>query len=120
MLYVVDRPDPRLSPYGVFVAQQALGGVALGRNRYREALTHFLPYLETGEDYITMMSLLAAAKLGDLDKFNEILDRATAVSADNVKRLRFYVDTLNAYVLSEKGKREEAAALVLKGELHSV
>lgn len=112
--YILDRPDPGLSPHGFLVAQQALGGVALGRNRYREALTHFLPYLEKGDDYTMLMSLLAAAKLGDLEKFNEILDRATAVSADSVKRLRFDVDTLNAYALSEKGRRDEAAELVLK------
>jgi hypothetical protein len=119
--YVVDRPNPGLSKHGVLVAHQAAGLIALGRNKYREALDHFLPYLEGGDDYTMLMCLLASAKLGDLDKFNEIRTRAIAVSADGVKRQGFDVDTLNAYVLSEKGKRTEAAAMVLKwGNAHCV
>lgn len=112
--YIVDRPNPGLSPYGVLVAHEVSGDVAAGRNRYREALAHFLPYLDRGDENTVMMCLLSAAKLGDLEKFNAIRDRAITEAADKVKRRQFEVDTLNAYVLSEHGKKEEAAALVLK------
>lgn len=112
--YIVDRPTPGLSPFGVRVAHVVAGYVAAGRNRYREALTNFLPYLDSGDENTVMMCLLAAAKLADVEKFNAIRDRAIAVAADKVKRRQFEIDTLNAYVLSEHGKKDEAAALVLK------
>jgi hypothetical protein len=112
--YVVNRREPGLSPHGVYVAHMAMGGIALGRNRYKEAINHFVPYLETGDEYITLMSLLAAAKLADLNKFDEIRDRAAAISPENIKKLYFDVDVLRAYALSENGRKDEAAALVLK------
>lgn len=112
--YELERPRSRLSAFGLSYAHQVLGGVALGRHQYRDALHHFLPYLEKGDDYAIFMSLLAAARLGDLKEFDQIEKRAVEVAPEKVRKSRFYVDMLKAYAISEKGSRHEAAALVLK------
>jgi tetratricopeptide (TPR) repeat protein len=112
--YVVDRKEPGLSEYGVFVSQEVLGGVALGRGKYREALDRFAPYLDGRNNYVVMRALLAAAKLGDLRFFDEICKRANAVAPDDMKNSQFFVDAIHAYALFEKGKKGEAIALVQK------
>jgi hypothetical protein len=112
--HVVDRPNPGLSRHGVLVSEQVLGAIALGRGRYKEAVSRFTPYIGSEDGYPLLMALLAAARLNDLHKMSEINDRATASSPETVKRLGFYVDSLHAYALSGNGKRVEAAALVRK------
>src|SRR5262249_32103938 len=113
--YILDRPNPPLSPYGFCVARGILGSAALGRGRNGEALNLFLQVLEQqGDEYDFLMALLAAAKLGDLDEFDEIYARAEKAAPDDVKRIQFYVDTLRAYALAAKGRRGEATALIQK------
>jgi ribosomal protein L40E len=111
--YVAERRMP-LSAHGVHVVQEIRGGIALGRNRNEEALSRFLPYAEKGDEYDLLMSLLAAEKMNDLDRFYEIRDRAAEATPENIKRQRFLVDCLNACLLAGKGKNDKAAALVLQ------
>jgi len=110
----VTRNKMRLSAHGVHVVQDILGGIALGRGRNQEALARFLPYMEQGDDEDLLMSLLAAAKMDDLDKFYEIRDRAAEVAPKSLKNCAFLVDSLNAYLLAARGKNDKAAALVLR------
>lgn len=113
--YITERPDLRLSPNGFFVVRQISGGIALGRANYRRAFDLFSrDFDERGGDYVFMMSLYSAARLGDLDAFQRTRDRGVRLFPENVKRMLFYVDTLEAYSLAVKGRRDEATALVRK------
>jgi tetratricopeptide (TPR) repeat protein len=113
--YIVDRPDPQLSPYGLFVAREISGGIALGRANYGKALDLFSQAFEQRtDDYVFMMALYSAARLGDLRAFEEIRDRGARRAPDNVKKMQFYVDTLKTYLLAAKGRNGEAAALIRK------
>jgi hypothetical protein len=111
---VIDREEPGLSSYGVFVAQQILAGIAMARGRYNETLGRLAPYLASGETRTTMLGLLAAAKLGDLAKFDAISARASAANPDQMRDWQFFVDSIRAYALARTGHKTEALALIRK------
>jgi tetratricopeptide (TPR) repeat protein len=112
--YIVDRPDPRLSQHGYFVARTVLGSIASARRRYSEALSLFSENIDTGDEYSIMMALLAAAKLGNTEKFDEIHQLVSKLPTEQVNRMSFFVDTLRAYLLMNNGHRQEGTALIRK------
>jgi len=109
--YVTDRPDPRLSPHGYLVVRSILGGIAMGRGKYHDALQTLSRHLEDSDDYTGLLCLLGAARLGDLAQFRELRDQ---IRGEVMTRIQVYVDVLEAYLLLGTGRNSDAAALVNK------
>ena len=108
--------DDGLSEYGHAVAFQVKANAALGRRDFAAALEFAQKAFEANPRSNYLMSLwqFAAAQLGDLQKFYQVIEATEKMLPNEYAKLRCRADAAEAYILFKNNQIEKARALVAK------
>lgn len=121
--YILDRPRPGLSNYGLFVAYNTLSRVAQNKMDWNEAFAlqtralSFNPELDDeGVDRaaLALRRMHLVTRLDDIEQFEATRESAVAVGKQMFAAWGAYVDALEALLLVHGGQQDEAKRLVSK------
>jgi hypothetical protein len=110
------KSKPNLAPHGYFVSERILGIVRTGQGRYAESAAFFRSAMERERRPdawgIQLSYMNAAGRAGGVEGFDNARKYCQSVSGERFSKWQCHVDAIEAYVLAENGRHDDAARLV--------
>jgi hypothetical protein len=110
------KDKPNLSPHGIAVSENILAMIRTGQGRYDEAAAFYRSTLDrepSPEAWGTQLCYMnAAGRAGGLEGFERARKYCREMAGERFTQRQCHIDALEAFLLSENGRREDAARLV--------